>query len=481
MKLTIFSRLTLGYLVMFLLIGSVTGYALLRLHLLNKVTARIINVDQRVLDLGKKLEDTVLSQMGYEKKFIITKDVTFYQRFLSAEGDFNRYLAEAMMLTESVAKTESLTRLHTYYEQYRTLVVSEAERASNDRSYPMNWYAQEKEHMVEAILEELKVLAETSERDIRTRMNELTEAASSSPRYTIYMFIAVLILVVATSFLTTRSITNPLTILMEKTKEVSRGIFKGDLNLTSPPEIEELSGAFNLMCDKLRRVEKMKSEFFSTMSHELRTPLASIKEGIGLLQDEAAGGNTYKQKRLLSILSEETHRLIGLVNSLLDLSKMEEGMMTYQFQREELGLLAKQVVAEMSPLMEAKKIRLRLEIHPKLPLLKLDRERMLQALRNLVGNAVKFTPEGGLVGITAHVGSERVELAVHNAGPVIPKENLAVIFEKFQQLPVKTSEWTKGTGLGLAIVKHIVTAHGGVVWAESEPGKGNVFYVTLPL
>ena len=465
---------------MFLIIGAVSAYALLRLHELSTGTAQLINVDERILDLRRTLADSILSQMGHEKKYIITKDPNFRDQFLSVKNDFNKYLTEALNLADTPAKKESLSRVKALYDQYVSLIFSEVEKVAGQRPYPKNLYEQEKRKLVEAILEELKVLEETSDRDIRARMNALRDAAGSSRRLTIYMFMIALLLVVGTSFFTTRSITKPLMILIEKTKEISRGIFKGDLNITSPPEVAELTDAFNVMCEKLKGVEKMKSDFFSTMSHELRTPLTSIKEGIKLFQDGIGGSMSDKQKRLLSILSEETRRLIGLVNSLLDLSKMEEGMMTYHFDTEYLSPLITKVITEMGPLIEAKKIQLRLETDEALPALRLDRERVLQVLRNLIGNATKFTPEGGEMRISARPGNKGIELSVKDSGPGIPKENLTAIFEKFQQLPVKTSAWMKGTGLGLAIVKHIVTAHGGKVWAESEPGQGSTFVVVLP-
>ena len=479
MKLSIFSRLTVGYFSVFLIIGAVNAYTLLKLHELSMATVQIINVDERVLDLKRKLADSILSQMGYEKKYVITKDQNFYDHFLSAENDFNKYLTDAFFVTGALPEKESLDRVKAYYDQYVALILAEAERITLHQPYPKNLYEQEKGKLVERILEELRILEETSYQDIYARIKTLTEGGRSSRRLTILMFVIAIILVICTLFFTTRSIRKPLMILIEKTKEVSRGIFKGDLNIASPPEIAQLTSAFNVMCDKLKRVEKMKSEFFSTMSHELRTPLTSIKEGIGLLQDGVGGSVSDKQKRLLSILSEETYRLIGLVNSLLDLSKMEEGMMTYHFQDEYLSPLIKRVITEMGPLIEAKKIQLQAEIGEALPVLRLDRERILQVVRNLIGNAVKFTPEGGGITISARVGNEGVEFSVKDAGPGIPKENLKAIFEKFNQLPVKTSEWMKGTGLGLAIVKHIVTAHGGRVWAESEPGQGSTFTFAL--
>jgi two-component system sensor histidine kinase GlrK len=228
-------------------------------------------------------------------------------------------------------------------------------------------------------------------------------------------------------------------------------------------------------------VDKMKSDFLSTMSHELRTPLTSIKEGISLLRDGIGGTLGEKQKRLLNILTAETHRLIGLVNSLLDLSKMEAGMMTYHFEAGNLPPLIQRAMMEMVPLVEAKRIRLEAGMNEGLPNVNMDGDRILQALRNLIGNAVKFTPEEGRIRVFARPTNGGVEVSVEDTGPGIPKENMTTIFERFRQVPGKSSNSMKGTGLGLAIVKHIITAHGGKVWAESHPGRGSTFIFVLPL
>jgi len=307
----------------------------------------------------------------------------------------------------------------------------------------------------------------------------LGESSASARKLVITMSAIAIVLVVVTSFLITRSITRPLTILMEKTKEISKGVFDDHLDIPSPPEISELTKAFNSMCGKLKMVDKMKSDFFSSMSHELRTPLTSIKEGISLLREGVGGAVPEKQKRLLAILSEESKRLINLVNSLLDLSKMEAGMMTYTFQPGNLAPLIERAATEMIPLIEARKITLKTKIDEKLPVIQIDREKILQVLRNLIGNAVKFTPEGGQVRVVARLMNRGVEVSVSDTGPGITKENLTTIFEKFRQAHLKNSDYIRGTGLGLAIVKHVITAHGGRVWAESEPGQGSSFIFVL--
>jgi two-component system sensor histidine kinase GlrK len=252
------------------------------------------------------------------------------------------------------------------------------------------------------------------------------------------------------------------------------------LNLSSPPEIEELAAAFNLMCNKLKDLDKMKSDFFSSMSHELRTPLTSIKEGVSLLRDGVGGELMEKQKRLLAILAMETDRLIALVNSLLDLSKMEAGMMTYSFEQGDLVSLIDRAIMEIGPIVESKKMSIEARSSKSLPRIKMDRERILQALRNLIGNAVKFTPEGGRVKVSAQLVNRSVEVSIEDTGPGIPAENLSTIFDKFRQATATGSYLIRGTGLGLAIVKHIISSHGGKIWVESKLGHGSTFIFVLP-
>jgi signal transduction histidine kinase len=164
-----------------------------------------------------------------------------------------------------------------------------------------------------------------------------------------------------------------------------------------------------------------------------------------------------------------------MVNSILDLSKMEAGMMTYTFTRGDLGPLIDQAMTEITPLVEAKKISLSKQIEDGLPPLKMDAERILQTLRNLLGNAAKFTQENGRITIAGHLVSGGVEVAVEDTGPGIPEERLATVFEKFSG-----SDPKRGTGLGLAIVKHVIDVHGGKVWAESRPERGSRFVFVLP-
>jgi len=218
------------------------------------------------------------------------------------------------------------------------------------------------------------------------------------------------------------------------------------------------------------------------MSHELRTPLTTIKEGITLyLEGMMEGAAPERQKKLLTIINEEVNRLINLVNSVMDFSKMEAGMMAYNFIDADIVPLIDRVVREMGPLVENRNIKLEVKCRDGLPRVKVDTERILQVLRNLMGNAVKFTPNGGGVSVIAQAVEDGVKVSVSDTGAGIAEENIGSVFDKYQQAVFSGSNRTIGSGLGLFIVKQIITAHGGKVWAESTPGLGSTFAFVLPV
>ncbi|RPJ08816.1 MAG: HAMP domain-containing protein [Deltaproteobacteria bacterium] len=474
MKFGIFSRLTVNYLIVFSLLVASNAYAILKLRQFNAGTSHMLKVDVRILDYKKRLVDSVFSELLYERKYIITKDEALYHRFLSSKDDFRRQLAELSSIADTPAKTEALGRIKAYHERYESLVDAEVNHLQQNQSYSKKWYTEEKEKASNGILQESETLEGYSKEDVYDQMKRLNEFGNSARKLAIALSLAATLLGVSACFFITRSITRPLTAFAKKTREISVGIFKSDLRISSPPEVSDLTRAFNLMCDRLKAVDKMKLDFFSTMSHELRTPLTSIREGTSLLLEGVGGTIVEKQKRLLTILAVQTDRLIDLVNSVLDFSKMEAGMMTYAFEPGSISPLIEQTMMEMAPLVETKRIRFERKIDGEVPLVNMDVDRILQVLRNLMGNAIKFTPEGGRITIAARPAKGGLEVSVADTGPGISRENLTTIFEKF-----RSSDHTRGTGLGLAIVKHIVAAHGGRVWAESKPGEGSIFWLWL--
>jgi len=480
MKLTIFSRLVLGYLFIFLLVLILSGYVVFRIGQFNEVTQSVLMTNSRLVDYSKKLTDAILSQVRNERKFIISKDKAFYIQFLNFKNDFERYLEEAMVISETSQAKPFLATVKASYQHYQSLLGDELKYLEANKSYPQGWYSQEKEKFSNSILEEIEKVQSAIQQNTNEKIGKLYEAGVEAYQMAILMTGGLLVFGITLSYLINRSITQPISVLVKKTRDIGKGDFKGNISLSSPPELAELASAFNLMCNKLGELDQMKSDFFSTVTHELRTPLSSIKMGISLLAEGREGPLTEGQKELLTLVKQENNRMVGLVNAILDLSKMEAGMMTYQIEQKNIVPLIDQVVKEMKPVVETKKIRLESEVGEHLPIPKIDTERFLQVLRNVIGNALKFTPEGGRVNVSVRTIDQGLQISVADTGPGIPEKNLMSIFEKFQQVNIKGPYKTKGTGLGLAIAKQVIAHHGGKIWAESKLGQGSTFFIQLP-
>jgi two-component system, NtrC family, sensor histidine kinase GlrK len=475
MKLGILGRWVVGYLAVFLLLAGSNTYALVQLHQLGTRTTPSLALDMRILTFQKRLVDSILSQLRYERKFMLMRDGGVYERFAREKIEFHRLLAEAYSAADTAAKRDSLKTVEGYQKRYEGIVTEQIEPLRAPKIRDDGQYRTAKDHALDGALEELKRLEDFTREGIAQKMGMVSSAARSSLSMALASSAITLFLALLTSVFMTRSITSPLKKLVTKTRDVAAGVFEGDLRIASPPEISELNCAFNLMCEKLTAVDKMKGDFFSMVSHELRTPLTTISEGTSLLLEGAGGRVTEKQESLLNILHAETSRLIRMVNSILDLSKMEAGMMAYAFEQTNIGLLVDKAVVEITPLIEAKKIVLRKEVVRDFPHLRADNERILQVLRNLIGNAAKFTPHGGRITVYVRRVHEGLEVSVEDTGPGIPDHKIANVFEKFSG-----SDHRSGTGLGLAIVRHIIGAHGGRVWVESTVGQGSRFAFVLP-
>jgi signal transduction histidine kinase len=232
---------------------------------------------------------------------------------------------------------------------------------------------------------------------------------------------------------------------------------------------------------RLQELDRLKSDFVSNVSHELRTPLTAIKGAVDLILREVAGPLTEKQIHYLTRVRSNTQHLAGLINDVLDLSKIESGRIDVKSTRVSLGGLMHEVVENLRPVAAEKVIAVETTL-PEPPILVwADRDKMNQVLMNLIGNAIKFTPAEGRVTVTASTTvNGNIQVAVSDTGPGISSEENERIFDKFYQIAAAGDGKPKGTGLGLAICKALVELHGGRIWVESEMNRGSTFYFTLP-
>lgn len=236
---------------------------------------------------------------------------------------------------------------------------------------------------------------------------------------------------------------------------------------------------------KLRQVDQIKSDFLSNVSHELRTPLTAIKMYDQLLLDEMLGPVEDKQKEALKTILESSNHLIQIVNDLLDLKKMEAGKLEYHFKLERIGEILNQVKEDLAALLWQSQTELKLVLPADLPAVTLDRQRLVQVLENLVGNAHKFNPDHKPIWLKVSETEDDhrrwVCIAVVDQGIGIKEADVKRLFDKFYQVDAALTRQTQGSGLGLAISKEIVEAHHGRLTVESRYGQGSTFTIWLPL
>jgi histidine kinase len=291
------------------------------------------------------------------------------------------------------------------------------------------------------------------------------------------LVVAVFVSILASAWLSLR-IVSPLQALARATRRIAQGHYDERVEVEGEDEIADLGRDFNNMAAQLEQVEARRRQLIADVSHELRTPLTAIKGYMEGLLDGVlpAGEETFHQ------VYQEAERLSRLVDDLQELSRVEAGAIELHFRPLRLEQAVATVRKRLGPQIEAQGLTLHLYLPDSLPAVLADEDRLIQILTNLVGNAIKFTPRGGEINIRAEQRGNEVYVTVEDNGIGIPPEHLGRIFDRFYRVDRSRSRETGGSGIGLTIVRHLVEAHHGRIWAESEgEGKGSRFIFTLPV
>lgn len=304
-----------------------------------------------------------------------------------------------------------------------------------------------------------------------------------------------LIVSIALAFIVTRSVTQPLRHVAQAAQRIAKGNYSQPVPVEGSLEVKEVAENFNQMAQKVRDSQQVQRDLLANVTHELKTPLTSIQGFAQAIQDGAASEPEAIRKSA-TIIYDEAARMGRMVAELLDLARIESGQSVMRSEAVKLDQVLRSIVEKMTPRAQQSSVALNADIPDGLPSITGDGDRLAQVFGNLVDNALKHTPAGGKVTVTARLlsGSSAVkkgkpwpgglEISVADTGAGIPPEDLSRIFERFYQVDKSRARARSGgssLGLGLSIVKEIVTAHGGSIHAESVVGLGTRFVVVLPI
>ncbi len=479
MRLTIFSRVMIAQSTLILLILVVNLFAVNKLRLVSQLNTEALTVDAACVNEEKRLLKSFLAEMRNAEKFILIRDASFREEFERNKNDFS----DSMVKISSIADTEYektlITEIDDLHDSY--------ERETDLTNFEEKGSEASKASLSDAIIERANELIRIRDQAAIFKTAKARDQAASCAEVMFWLTVFGITGALVMAYMHAHGISRPLSDLAREMRRIGRGEFYRAAQIDGPREVGELAGAFNLMVEELELLDRLKSDFTAHVSHELRTPLTAIREGTALLLEGIPGPLTKSQIDILGVVRNHSQRLFQSISSILDLSKMEAEMMDYEFTMCDIKELIQKSVQAVDLIARKREIKLLTNVVGPIPVFLADERRIQQVLDNLLSNALKFSPEGSEVRVEAlptgnnHGRPYAVEIRVSDDGPGIPAAEIQSVFNHFYQSKNQKTKGHQGTGLGLAIARHIVEAHKGRIWAESETGCGSTFHVLLPI
>ena len=475
------SKVATGSSVTIVLLVAVLIYDLLKDERLNEINREFAEIGLTATTISLEQSRLLYQISEFTRKQFVTSDVAYTEGLNGLHLEFWQHLERlrSLQLSEnSRDRVEELDRLwKLYLSDFSVVVVNPDGTIDQGGGRQVRLLG-----LIDRLQLRVKEVGRTAQADM-TQQAEQASAANAKA-HQLYWLAAGLVASVSVLilWLTVRAINIPLTKLTEGTQAVSQGEFSYRLDSSGHDEFSTLAGSFNDMVERLGDAERVKKDFLTHVSHELKSPLASMEETTELLLEEIPGPLTSRQRRFLSLNLDSGRRLSAMISRILDLSRLEAGVMEYEFRVHSLGAMVSNVADEFEARARERGIRIKYlppeqEVH-----VECDRDRVYQVLQNLLDNAMKVSPAGEVIKLRAGTGKEFAEIEVADRGPGIGDSHKERIFEKFHQHSVGERQGSgRGVGLGLAICREIMEAHRGEVWVHDNPGGGSVFGIHIPI
>ena len=465
-RLGITAKLLIWCMVLVGIFYATTSVLILRIQSLVEVSSAIVNINYDLDLAAQRMIQQLLSVEENRKRFEILQTDVYMQSFISDLEDFGRTL------------TSVLARHPEYKEPWDDLIKEYGVVLSRSRD-PETKVLPDK-----TVTRWLGILSETrqaNQQDMEARLNELAAKSRAAERLGFFGLVASIAFGVLGSVFIAYRLNLSLSEIRRGIRELGHGEPTRPVRVTTHDELGELAQAFNSMTARLTEEEHMRQDFIAMLSHEIRTPLTSIRESVDLVADGVFGEVNQKQRHFLDISRQEALRLTHLLERLMKVSSLETQRLKLTTEPLDASALARSAIDRLQSTALAKNIALKAELPEDFVFVEADLEHVTQVLVNLLGNAIKFSPQDSVVrvSVTPEPAGRSVIFCVVDEGPGIPQEEQARIFLKYYREPSVRGS-VDGLGLGLSIAKGIVEAHGGALWLNSTLGCCSSFCFSLP-
>lgn len=468
------TRIITGYGVLILMTVAVLSYQVLLIQQLHAINHGLSEVNVGHALAGIDLKNDVALVKEWAQKYYVAGDRQYLAQFHDAGNDLESDLKKLRSPASSEPERQAIDRFAGSWQAVQATISREqVSSQTHELSPPL-------QGQFDAMRMDSERVLDATQAAIKESAKRSAETAARAVRVFWYAAAAALLLGILISALMVWSIAPRLRELAGATRVVAAGQFDHRLPATGTDEFADLARDFNSMAHRLGALDQMKKDFVSHVSHDLKGPLASTRETVNLLMEEIPGPLNEKQRRLLGLCLKSSARLSAMIGNLLDVSRMEAGMMDYKIESRDLALLARNAAAEFEGLAHEKNIHLVVESSVPELWVDCDHGRITQVICNLLENAIKFSPQSGDVGLRIESSGAHALLSVWDRGPGVPRASQARIFDRFHQVNPGKKIAGQGVGLGLAICWTIVKAHAGAIWVEDNPGGGSIFFVKLP-
>lgn len=480
-KFGIMLKLFLWYFTLISIFYGTIFLLFVQIQKIMRTSEEIVNKNFKISSASKRMIDSLLLMEENESKYDLLKKEDYIEYFRWAQRDFEGNLGQILHLEPKSAGEGTDGSDQDFWQElhksYTAHFQGPSEPGEKGESPEMPWIP---EYIINDWIRKISKARWANEQAIEAKMNELNRLGKTAVHWGLIGLSISGVIGLAGSIFLAHSMSRPLRELRKGIHSISAGNSTEPIRVMTKDEFGELAGAFNDMAVRLRDEERMRSDFISMLSHEIRTPLTSIRESVNLISEEVMGPTNERQKHFLQIAGGEIERICNLLNHLMQVSRLEAGIVRIAPRPIDPGPFVSESVYRLMPAAEAKNIRLVAEVPPAIPPVLGDPDNLQQVLMNLVGNAIKFSPQGSAVFVRVDsLDAGEVTFSVSDNGPGIPEEEQSMVFHKYYRASDMRNE-VDGVGLGLSISKLIVEAHGGRIQVQSAIGQGSTFSFTLP-